>query len=217
MGSCLEMFMDKGDPESHRLFKVRRTLLQMLDDRGFYVSDTDLNMPLDQFRGIFGNRPARENLRIITQKRSDPSYKISVAFSQKTGKEKLGISDLRYFLSSALPEGIRHAILIVPEKVTSQAKKAVKEISGDFLVEMFEETDLLLNITQHALIPEHEILSEEEKKTLLKKYSVMEHQLPRMLESDPLAKYYGLRRGKVIKLVYSGDVTGDQTTYRYIW
>ena len=41
-------------------------------------------------------------------------------------------------------------------------------------------------------------------------------QLPRMLETDAVARYYGLGKGTVIKITYASKLTGNHVTYRCI-
>ncbi|RRT84199.1 hypothetical protein B296_00000360 [Ensete ventricosum] len=41
-------------------------------------------------------------------------------------------------------------------------------------------------------------------------------QLPRMLESDAVARYYGFEKGQVVKVTYNGELTGHHETYRCI-
>ncbi|KAL6288745.1 hypothetical protein ACE6H2_006255 [Prunus campanulata] len=76
--------------------------------------------------------------------------------------------------------------------------------------------DLLVNITKHALKPKLEILTAEEKNKLLRKYKLEDKQLPQMLETDGIARYYGLEKGKVVKVTYRGGVIGSLKTYRCV-
>lgn len=79
-------------------------------------------------------------------------------------------------------------------------RQLISGISADYAIEDFQEADLLVNITDHQLVPPHQIISPQEKKELLKKYRLKDSQLPRILITDPVAKYYGLKRGQVVKI-----------------
>lgn len=41
-------------------------------------------------------------------------------------------------------------------------------------------------------------------------------QFPRMLESDPVSRYYGLKKGQIVKVTYEGELTGSHVTYRCV-
>lgn len=41
-------------------------------------------------------------------------------------------------------------------------------------------------------------------------------QLPRMLETDAIARYYGLEKGQVVKITCSGGLVDSLVTYRCV-
>ncbi|GFY98159.1 eukaryotic rpb5 RNA polymerase subunit family protein [Actinidia rufa] len=106
-------------------------------------------------------------------------------------------------------------IIIVQNRVTNQALKAVDLFN--FKVEIFQITELLVNITKHEFKPKHRVLTDKEKKKLLEKFTLEEKQLPRMLQKDAIARYYGLEKGQVVKVSYSGDITESHVSYRCVW
>ena len=71
-----------------------------------------------------------------------------------------------------------------------------------------------MNITKHELVPKHILLSREEKKRLLQRYRLKESQLPRIQRDDPVARYLGLKKGNVVKIVRRSETSGRYASYR---
>ncbi|KAH9649131.1 DNA-directed RNA polymerase V subunit 5A [Citrus sinensis] len=201
--SCLSGFVDNGSRDSLRYYLSRRTVLEMLKDRGYAVALSEINLSVQDFRAIYGQDPDVDRLRISISHQSDPSKRILVVFC---GPGIVKVNVIRSIISQIVNrDTLTGLILILQNQITSQATKAVGLFQ--FKVEMF----------QHVLKPKHQVLTDQEKEKLLKKYSIEEKQLPRMLKKDAIAQYYGLERGQVVKVTYSGEITESHVTYRCVW
>ena len=99
-------------------------------------------------------------------------------------------------------------------KLTQQAKLRIMEINTHIPVETFSIGELVVNITKHVLVPKHILLKPEEKDQLLKRYRIKPSQLPKIFITDPVAKYLGLKRGDVVKIVRFSETAGKYITYR---
>uniref|UniRef100_A0A7S1ESI1 DNA-directed RNA polymerases I, II, and III subunit RPABC1 n=1 Tax=Timspurckia oligopyrenoides TaxID=708627 RepID=A0A7S1ESI1_9RHOD len=204
------------DQEITRMFRVRRTVLQLLRDRGYLVldTDTDLGMSAEQFRERYAqSKFAAEALTILKSKRDNPSDQIYVFFPQDP---KLGVKPIREYCERMQRDGIHHAIIVLLSGMTPSAKEAVHIVSSQHRLELFLQNELLVNITEHVLVPKHELLSPAEKRALLKMYKLKESQLPRIQMKDPVARYYGLTPGQVVRITRPSETAGRYVTYRLV-
>jgi len=210
---CLITKADSGSIESHRYYLSRRTTLEMLKDRGYSIPSPEIQLSLEEFRQVHGQSPDVDRLRFTANHSTDPSKRILVIFS---GPGIVKVNVIRNIAGQIVNrDTLTGLILIVQNQITSQALKAVDLLS--FKVEIFQITDLLVNITKHVLKPKHQILTAKQKRNLLKKYDIQEKQLPRMLKTDAIAQYYGLQKGQVVKVIYTGEITQMHVTYRCVW
>jgi len=76
-----------------------------------------------------------------------------------------------------------------------------------------EET---FDILQHNLVPKHIKINEEEKKELLRKYNISLNQLPKIQDSDPVAKILGAKADDIIKIIRKSPTMGESVYYRVV-
>ena len=140
----------------------------------------------------------KEKLTIFAQGQDDSDNQIFVFFPKEA---KVGVKKIKDYAEKMKEADVKSAIIVVRTALTAFAKSALQEVfAPKFLIEQFQEQELLVNITEHNLVPSHEVLSQEEKETLLRRYRVKETQLPRIQHADPIARYYGLQRGEVVRI-----------------
>ncbi|CAN6485936.1 unnamed protein product [Victoria cruziana] len=213
-GNCvLSQFYrnDEAEVDAYRLFRVRRTIFQMLRDRGYALSDADLADDFEGFRAACGDLVDMRTLNVI---RTHPSSgKIIVFFF---GGDSFKVAHLRECFVQCNREGARRMIVAYRNSITSLVRKAARESESTTKIDLFHMSDLLCNPMEHVLMQEHEILTAEEKKKLLDQYKINEIQMPRMLQTDMVARYYGLERGQVVKVTYSVEMTKSHVTYRCV-
>ncbi len=71
-------------------------------------------------------------------------------------------------------------------------------------------------VTDHKLVPKHEILNEPEKKQILSQFSASEDQFPFLFSTDPVAREIGAKPGDMVKITRISDTAGEAIYYRYV-
>ncbi|KAK4372816.1 hypothetical protein RND71_008200 [Anisodus tanguticus] len=170
----LKVKMTLSEEELSRLFRVRKALMEMLADRGYLVGEFEINMSKNQFLQKYGENMKREDLVIQKAKRNNRSEQIYVFFPEEA---KVGVKTMKTYTERMKKEDVFQAILVVQQNLTPFVRTCISEISTKFHLEVFQEAELLVNIKNHVLIPEHQPLTPEEKKTLLERYTVKETQM----------------------------------------
>lgn len=125
----------------------------------------------------------------------------------------VGVKTMRDFCILVASKHFQSALFIYQQGITPSASKLIPSVAPA-TIETFQESDLVVNITKHILVPTHLKLSEPEKKELLERYRLKESQLPRIQREDPVAKYLGLKRGEVVKIIRRSETSGRYASYR---
>ena len=131
---------------------------------------------------------------VLVAHNDDPTDQMFVFFPDEP---KIGIKTIKTYCTRMQEENITRAIIVVQQGMTPSAKQSLVDMAPKYILEQFLESELLINITEHELVPEHVVMTTDEKQELLLRYKLKENQLMRIQAGDPVARYFGLKRGQV--------------------
>jgi DNA-directed RNA polymerase subunit H len=66
------------------------------------------------------------------------------------------------------------------------------------------------------MVPDHEIMSEEEVSALLTTYNITTEQLPKVFHDDPAVKTIGAEADDVIRIIRTSHTAGRAESYRLV-
>jgi DNA-directed RNA polymerases I, II, and III subunit RPABC1 len=154
----------------------------------------------------------------VTKKNPNPTTTAGTMYVEFCPDAPVGIRHIRAFAHTLDKENYNNGILITKVAPNAAALRALEPLAErGITAETFPESDLLVNITKHDLVPKHVLLSDQEKRVLLDRYRLKETQLPRIQAMDPVAKYLGLKKGSVVKIIRKSETAGRYASYRWVY
>lgn len=75
---------------------------------------------------------------------------------------------------------------------------------------------VLFDIMNHDLVPFHQIITEKEKKDLIKKYKIEPNQLPKILDTDPVCISIEAKPGQILKIIRKSHTADESFSYRFV-
>ena len=109
-------------------------------------------------------RPSRNDMVIFVAHTDDPTDRLYVFFPDEM---KVGVKTVKTYCLQMQRDETTRAILIVQQGMTPSAKQALTDLQPKYMIEQFQENELMVNITHHELVPTHTVMTNEEKKELL--------------------------------------------------
>ena len=206
--------------EFSRLFRVRKTLFKLLQDRHYTVLEDMASQTYDEFKAAYSSLDASviyDHMSTLVPHDTEENQRLLAWFSDK----KLSKDDFKAITEKMDADSATRAIVITTlpvEKLTAQFRENVTSYNaaGSSRIECFDFRELAINITEHVLVPTHVPLTTAQTKELLQNYKLKLAQLPRMQLHDPIARYHGLQKGEVVKIIRQSETAGRYVTYRAV-
>jgi DNA-directed RNA polymerase I, II, and III subunit RPABC1 len=199
------------DPVFIDVYRCWTTCREMLNDRGYVIPPNINNVKVAEFLKLFKNEDGLLDYNTIDMEAKHPNEtKILIKFlldpsiSYKAGD----VAAARNEINEQHGEDMR-VIFVLRNKPKSN-------VSLDPNSEMFLLSELIINRINHRLVPKHILLSDAEKKELLNTYDCKDAQLPRMLTTDFVARYFGAKPGDIFKILRPSPSAGFYVSFRVV-
>ena len=204
-----------------QIFQSRKNVLELMERQG-YDTTGYANFSVSEINAMKQNN----QLDMLLEQKVDSS-------SEKSPENKKVY--IRYYLAKTIrPANLQELIddlfvltetlkkkdmlyIIIKDNVNETLINELKDIwerDGIFIV--IESIKCLqFNILKHTLVPEHNVMSEDEVKMIMTKYNITDKvQFPDISRFDPVARAIGLRPGQVCHILRPSKTAITSDYYR---
>jgi len=196
-----------------KLFKSRNILLSQLKTRGFEVDEYS-HFNSNELHAMIQN----EQLDMLI------SNDVSKIYVRYLIKKQIKTKDLNELVSELFEsdEAVLNPTtdqLIIVSKVhvndTLRSWMELKFNSEGIFTTIINIDNIMFNVLEHDLVPEHRVLTDEQKTQLYKKYFIHnDSQLPEISRFDPVAVAIGIRPGQVCEIKRASETSIKSLYYR---
>ena len=149
-----------------------------------------------------------EDRLIYRLSRGDEKYLMHILMDKKT----VGIAFIRELRDQVQAADVTGGIIVADGKYTYSARSNAPEMS----IELVPASLPTFDVFEHAYVPLHEILTEEERKEVSEKFHAEPFQFPWIRSTDPISIILGAKPGDVLMVTHKSETAGRYLSYRYV-
>ncbi len=195
----------------NRFYRIYNTVYEMLADRGYKPLEAQLSKRkwVSRYLGYLAELEDDSNeldvFGIID----------NMALLFKRGKKQLLVyfhpldsklcqNDMNYIHNLMSEKKAQHLVIVANNKATPKVSSVLGILGHN--AQLFNEAELVFNVTKHQLVPKHVCVTGEERESILKTYATLpdgkQHidLLPGMFTCDAVAKYYNYKVDDLIRI-----------------
>ena len=184
-----------------------KTCLEMISERGFILDKKYSTLDKTQLNQIVKS----DVLHIIANKPNGEILYLEYLLNNKKKSNYVEYLQENYKIDSI--NNKTQVVFVTKFKPNSTMLRI--QSHKDISIQVFWYKELLMNPSKHVLVPKHTKLPEDEHIEILRQYNlVSKSQMPVLLYTDVIARYYNFRHGDIIKI--QGSLLNiNEKMYRY--
>jgi DNA-directed RNA polymerase I, II, and III subunit RPABC1 len=193
------------------VFRTWVTSRDMITDRGYTIPLTIMKAENNDFYTLYQNIDSQVGFNNYDILGTKGDKRLLLKFTlDKEVVNRQDIITFRNNVNDTYGEDT-NIIYVVKVKPNTFVYKEIKENDEIFLM-----SELIFNRTKHRLVPKHVLLTETEKREILTTYDCRDTQIPRMVTTDYVARYFGAKAGDMFKIYRPSPSSGMYITYRVV-
>lgn len=204
----------------NKLFKSRGVICEMLEVRGYNL-DLYKNFSINEVELMFKGSEKKTTAELGSLDMSITNSLGGTLYVKYLLASKLRTQNFKLLIDAMLEDYLKsgdEVVFVLKDSVNNMdvfdsMLESYLSINGVF-IQIFSLDNLLFNITKHELVPKMRIMSPDEAKEVLDKFSASPNQMPQILKSDPQAKFLGVRKGDMCEIIRPSETAGNSVTYR---
>jgi DNA-directed RNA polymerase subunit H (RpoH/RPB5) len=203
-------------PLVSKIYNSRLVLLQILKEKrgfdvedyeGFSVTEIYTQMKNEQLDMLVTNNETKKKIFI--------KYHLGPKLKSNGTQIYEYVEDL--FDIEEILDKDDELIIVTKDKVNDGLKQILTQlfINDNRFVNIYNIDNYLFNILNHNLVPDHKVLTDEQKDKIKKKYYVTnDKQFPEISRFDPVAQAIGLRPNQLVEINRSSPTAITAKYYR---
>lgn len=194
-----------------QMMDVKITVIKMLSNRGF-IDSANIEKYTEK---LLSEENDDMEFQIMLDNESNynttiESKKIYLKFFDYKISSTNKASDIGEFLASK----DEHYKIIVVQDINSKSEKNIEAMNTP--VEIFKFDKLQSDITEHILVPKHIVLSKTDGDRVKEAYRARNRDMPLIRTNDPVAKYFNMKAGEIVKIIRPSPITCENIGYRLV-
>ena len=194
----------------------RKTILEMLKQRGYDITEHMTFSP---------SLNDEKNMEAIKIKKDNELVEVHYELTNtRTNHKNLTkrVQEILLNLDEEEKSKDLTIIFLVSDAMTPSVREAIKILMNKhkIFIQVFPIRTLMYVITDHSIVPKHIRIKQVEYKDWVEDFMESLHinsleNLPKILDTDPVAMFIGLRPGELCKIIRPSISAGQHIVYRY--
>jgi DNA-directed RNA polymerase subunit H (RpoH/RPB5) len=103
---------------------------------------------------------------------------------------------------------------IIVDDINQKSEKSIASYQTE--CEVFKISEMMICCIEHVIVPKHIVLTQEQGKQVLDEYCAKKRDMPFIMSTDPIARYYNMKPGEICKIIRPSNLTCDTPFYRIV-